>query len=158
MPGESSSETGNPYGRMHVTEPVRATIPVQNGARLSWDPWICFSYTVFHDPVGRSSERILVLVFPLTIDLLGLETPCKRNKLVLSLTVMLTLSRAHPGKVVLFQVRFSLLRNRLKRDRRPSATIWPVRFDNGWINNRTNQPQLQPEAPRPRLCSQSKRT
>ena len=37
MPGESSSETGNPYGRMHVTEPVRATIPVQNGARLSWD-------------------------------------------------------------------------------------------------------------------------
>ena len=22
---------------MHVTEPVRATIPVQNGARLSWD-------------------------------------------------------------------------------------------------------------------------
>ena len=25
---------------MHVTEPVRATIPVQNGARLSWDPWI----------------------------------------------------------------------------------------------------------------------
>ena len=40
MPGESSSETENPYGRMHVTEPVRATIPVQNGARLSWDPWI----------------------------------------------------------------------------------------------------------------------
>ena len=38
MPGESSSETENPYGRMHVTEPVRATIPVQNGARLSWDP------------------------------------------------------------------------------------------------------------------------
>ena len=37
MPGESSSETENPYGRMHVTEPVRATIPVQNGARLSWD-------------------------------------------------------------------------------------------------------------------------
>ena len=34
MPGESSSETENPYGRMHVTEPVRATIPVQNGARL----------------------------------------------------------------------------------------------------------------------------
>ena len=25
---------------MHVTEPVRATIPVQNGARLSWDSWI----------------------------------------------------------------------------------------------------------------------
>ena len=40
MPGESSSESGHPYGRMHVTEPVRATIPVQNGARLSWDPWI----------------------------------------------------------------------------------------------------------------------
>ena len=40
MPGESSSETENPYGRMHVTEPVRATIPVQSGARLSWDPWI----------------------------------------------------------------------------------------------------------------------
>ena len=40
MPGESSSETRNPYGRMHVTEPVSATIPVQNGARLSWDPWI----------------------------------------------------------------------------------------------------------------------
>ena len=40
VPGESSSETENPYGRMHVTEPVRATIPVQNGARLSWDPWI----------------------------------------------------------------------------------------------------------------------
>ena len=62
MPGESSSETENPYGRiegreentdveerekerergsnlrMHVTEPVRATIPVQDGARLSWDP------------------------------------------------------------------------------------------------------------------------
>ena len=37
MPGESSSESGNPYGRMHVTEPVRATIPVQNGTRLSWD-------------------------------------------------------------------------------------------------------------------------
>ena len=35
--GESSTKTGNPYGRMHVTEPVRATIPVQNGARLSWD-------------------------------------------------------------------------------------------------------------------------
>ena len=40
VPGESSSETENPYGRMHVTEPVRATIAVQNGARLSWDPWI----------------------------------------------------------------------------------------------------------------------
>ena len=26
MPGESSSETENPYGRMHVTEPVRATL------------------------------------------------------------------------------------------------------------------------------------
>ena len=37
MPGENSSETENPYGRMHVTELVRATIPVQNGARLSWD-------------------------------------------------------------------------------------------------------------------------
>ena len=40
MPGESSSENENPYGRMYVTEPVRATIPVQNGARLSWDPWM----------------------------------------------------------------------------------------------------------------------
>ena len=84
---------------------------------------ICVSYTVFHDPVGRSSERIhnqkkrddgissgrggkkrlaqcqgtqssargrrIVVsfgcVFSLTIDLLGRETPCKRNKLVLSL-------------------------------------------------------------------------
>ena len=42
MPGESSSETENPYGRMHVTEPVRETIPVQNGARLSWDRSIGF--------------------------------------------------------------------------------------------------------------------
>ena len=41
MPGESSSETENPYSRMPVTrEPLRATIPVQNGARLSWDRWI----------------------------------------------------------------------------------------------------------------------
>ena len=40
MPGESSSETENPYGRMHVTEPVRATIPVQIGARLSWDRYM----------------------------------------------------------------------------------------------------------------------
>ena len=47
MPGESSSETENPYGRMHVTEPVRATIPVQNGARLSWDPWILQSGVKF---------------------------------------------------------------------------------------------------------------
>ena len=43
---------------------------------------ICVSYTAFHNPVGRSSERI----FSLTIDLLGRETPCKRHKLVLSLT------------------------------------------------------------------------
>ena len=38
---------------------------------------------MFHDPAGRSSERI----FSLTIDLLGRETQCKRNKLVLSLIV-----------------------------------------------------------------------
>ena len=40
MSGESSSETENPYSRMPVTKPLHATMPVQNGARLSWDPWI----------------------------------------------------------------------------------------------------------------------
>ena len=39
-PGESSSETESPYSRMPVTKQLRATIPVQNGARLSWDRWI----------------------------------------------------------------------------------------------------------------------
>ena len=52
---------------------------------------ICVSYTVFHDPVGRSSERIPV--FSPTIDLLGRETPCKRHKLVLSLTTKYTATK-----------------------------------------------------------------
>ena len=51
-------------------------------------------YTVFHDPVGRSSERIHV-VFSLTIDLLGRETQCKRHTLVLSLIVTALLSVYH---------------------------------------------------------------
>ena len=50
------------------------------------------SYTVFHDPVGRSSERI-----SLTIDLLGRETQCKRHTLVLSLIVTALLSVYHWG-------------------------------------------------------------
>ena len=54
MPGESSSETENPYGRMYVTEPVRATIPVQNGARLSWDPWIFPHYGVWPERASLS--------------------------------------------------------------------------------------------------------
>ena len=58
MPGESSSETGNPYGRMHVTEPVRATIPVQNGAWLSWDPWIeSEKINCLHRPCSRLEPR-----------------------------------------------------------------------------------------------------
>ena len=61
-------------------------------------------YTVFHDPVGRSSERILSddrptgsWEFSLTIDLLGREARCKRHKLVLSLTVTALLSVYHWG-------------------------------------------------------------
>ena len=46
VPGGSSSETENPYSRMPVTEPLRATIPVQNGARLSWDRSIALGVTL----------------------------------------------------------------------------------------------------------------
>ena len=54
---------------------------------------ICVSYTVFYDPVGRSSERLLhgvsrpsrsivrENVFSLTIDLLGRETPCYETQI-----------------------------------------------------------------------------
>ena len=44
MPGESSSETENPYGRMHVTEPVPAQLyrfkmaPGYPGIRIGWPP------------------------------------------------------------------------------------------------------------------------
>ena len=37
VPGGSSLETEYPYSRMPVTETLGETIPVQNGARLSWD-------------------------------------------------------------------------------------------------------------------------
>ena len=38
--GENSLETENPFSCMPVIKPLRATIPVQNGTRLSWNRWI----------------------------------------------------------------------------------------------------------------------
>ena len=74
MPGESSSETGNPYGRMHVTEPVRATTPVQNGARLSWDPWIHQTVYPANKPLDPLSEGGLGKVdIPDKVRLIGMR-------------------------------------------------------------------------------------
>ena len=68
MPGESSSETENPDGRMHVTEPVRATIPVQNGARLSWDPWI--SSLELHVSISSSEGRYCTIAWQKNLSII----------------------------------------------------------------------------------------
>ena len=61
---------------------------------------ICVSYTVFHDPVGRSSERIHSDDRPT-----GSWNPCKTHKLVLSLTVLFLLCSEWKQTTMRFQQR-----------------------------------------------------